>query len=121
MKKSQAVQLMKLAMEDTYWDPEKILDNLVQIGLIERPWYQNREQPFTDPADPHGNWSSVNEVNDWMPEDYYNDYKCQECGKPVKWKPGIDHWDYVLCTEGDTKCLEEFLGLNDYLDTPTPV
>jgi hypothetical protein len=81
MKKSQAIELVKLAMTNTYWDPEKILDNLVKIGLVEMPWYIPKDQPFTDPYDTYGEWSSVNEIHDWRPEHYDDEDPKEELEK----------------------------------------
>ncbi len=86
MKKSDAIERVKWAMTDTNWDPEAILDNLVAVGLIDLPWFVNQEQPYTDPSDPNGDWSSLNEIHGWTPEHYQDMSNEEQIEKYLKLK-----------------------------------
>ncbi len=82
MKKSEALEIIRNVFKDPSLQgmtynfavnsvlPVLILEKLEEAGMSP-PWYHCKKQPYTDPEDEFGQWSSYNEFQDWEPE---NDY-----------------------------------------------
>lgn len=58
---------IKLSANDRHMITLLLLGEFEKLGM-QPPWYTPKNQPFTDPNDKKGEWSSFNEIHDWEPE-----------------------------------------------------